>query len=77
MHIQKTLRIAKGNNSNRIGPYPYYLIISICLVDMKVFAKFDEIPSMTLQDIKKILSMHAYTKQLRITKGNNSYRNGP
>ena len=32
---------------------PYYFIISICLVDMKVFARFDEIPSMTLQDIKK------------------------
>ena len=26
---------------------------SICLVHMKVFAKFDEIPSMILQDIKE------------------------
>ena len=45
---------------------------------MKVVAKFDEIiPAMTLQDIKKTLSMHANTKPLRITKGNNSYRIGP
>ena len=28
-------------------------ISSICLVHMKVFAKFDEIPSMALQDIKE------------------------
>ena len=44
---------------------------------MKVFAKFDEIPSMTLQDIKKTLSMHAYTKPFRSTKENNFYRIGP
>ena len=48
------LSITKGNNSNSIGPYPLIFIRSICFVHyMNVFAKFDEIPSMILQDIKE------------------------
>ena len=35
---------------------------------MNVFAKFDEIPSMILQDIKK---QNVTDTPLRITKGNN------
>ena len=53
MFIQKPLRITKGNNSYSIGPSPQFFISSICLVRMKVFAKFAEITSMTLQDIKE------------------------
>ena len=34
-------------------PLGYLFISSICLVHMNVFAKFDNFPSMTLQDIKK------------------------
>ena len=41
---------------------PYIFIISIRLVDMNVFARFDEIPSMTLQAIKE-------TKRNRRTDG--------
>ena len=73
MSIQKLLRITKGNNSNSIGPYSLILIISICLEDRNVFARFDEIPSTTLLDIKETV----YTKSLRITKGNNSNSIGP
>ena len=51
--IQKPLRITKGNNFNSIGPWPLIFISSIGHTLMNVFAKFDEIPSMTLQDIKK------------------------
>ena len=51
--IQKPLRITKGNNSNSIGPLPLIFISSIGHILMNVFAKFDEIPSMILQDIKK------------------------
>ena len=47
------LRRALGATSIELTPSPYVFIISICPVDMKVFARFDEIPSMTLQDIKK------------------------
>ena len=34
-------------------PSPKCFISSICLVHMNVFAKFDEIPSMTLEVIKE------------------------
>ena len=36
-----------------MAPSPYIFIISICPVNMKKYAKFDEIPSMTLKDIKE------------------------
>ena len=55
MHIQKPVRILLWEfNCNRIGPSPYSFIITICVVYMNVFAGFDTIPSMTLQDIKEI-----------------------
>ena len=72
--IQKPLRITKGNNSNSIGPWPLIFISSIGHILMNVFAKFDEIPSMTLQDIKK---QNVTDTPLRITKGNNSNSSGP
>ena len=53
MHIHKLLRITKGNNSHRNGPNPYILIISIGPVDMNKYGRFDEIPSMTLKDVKE------------------------
>ena len=52
MHKQNPLRITKGNNSNRIGHYPFFLTKNVHLVDIKEFAKFDEIPS-SLLDIKE------------------------
>ena len=36
-----------------MAPSPYILIISICPVDMNKYARFDEIPSMTLKDTKE------------------------
>ena len=36
-----------------MAPHPYFFIIIICPVDMNVYARFDEIPSITLKDIKK------------------------
>ena len=53
MYVEKPLRITKGNNSHRNGPSPYFFILSICPVDMNVYARFDEIPTMTLKVIKK------------------------
>ena len=52
MYIHKPLRITKGNNSHRNGPSSLLFIIIICPVDMNVYARFDEIPSITLKDIK-------------------------
>ena len=69
MHIQKPhvalLRITKGNNSNSIGPKLLGFIISICLEDRNVFARFDEIPSMTLKDNKETV----YIKVIKNYKG--------
>ena len=53
MYIHKPLRITKGNKSHRNGPSSLLFIIIICAVDMNVYARFDEIPSITLKDIKK------------------------
>ena len=56
MYIHKPLRITKGNDSHRNGPSSLLFIIIICPVDMNVYAvyaRFDEIPSITLKDIKK------------------------
>ena len=53
MYIHKPLRITKGNNSHRNGPSSLLFIIIVCPVDMNVYARFDEIPSITLKDIKK------------------------
>ena len=53
MYIHKPLRITKGNNSHRNGPSSLLFIIIICPVDMNVYARFDEIPSITLKNIKK------------------------
>ena len=72
--IQKLLRITKGNNSNSIGPLPLIFISSIGYKLMNVFAKFDEIPSLILQDIKK---QNVTDTPFRITKGNNSNSIGP
>ena len=35
------------------APSPYFFVKSICLVYINMFAKFDEIPAMTPQDIKE------------------------
>ena len=53
MHIHKLLRITKGNNSIEMAPSPYIFIMSIGPVDINQYARFDEIPSMTLKDIKE------------------------
>ena len=52
-HKQNPLRITKDNNSNRIGPYLLIFFPNIYLVDIKVFAKFDEIPSLPVQQKSK------------------------
>ena len=36
-----------------LAPSPCFFVLSICLAYMNMFARFDENPAMTLQDIKK------------------------
>ena len=51
MHKQNPFRITKGNNSNRISPY--FSVINIHLMDINVFANFDKISSLPVQDMEK------------------------
>ena len=71
IHKQNALRITKGNNSE-LAPSPFYSNTNVHLVDINVFAKFDEIPSLPVQDIKE----KPKCRGQRITKGNNSNRIG-
>ena len=43
-----------------LAPSPYSFILNICFVYMNVFAQFDAIPSMTLQDIKEICTYKSH-----------------
>ena len=53
IHKQNALRITEGNNSNKIGPKPiFYSNTNVHLVDINVFTKSDEIPSLPVQNIK-------------------------
>ena len=56
-----------------LAPSPYFSITNVHLVDINVFAKSDEIPSLPVQVIKEKLKCC----RQRITKGNNSNRIGP
>ena len=53
-----------------MDPSPYYSIINVHLVDINVFVKSDESPSLPVQVIKEKLKCCG----LRITKGNNFKR---
>ena len=64
-------RIRKGKNS-KLAPSLYFSIINVHLVDINVFAKSDETPSLPVQVIKE----KPKCCRLRITKGNNSKRIG-
>ena len=59
------LRITKRNYSNSIGPYLLGFNLSICLEDRNVFARFDEIASLTFYNIKETV----HTKAIKNYKG--------
>ena len=71
---KNALRITKGNNSIELVPNLFYSKTNVHLVDINVFAKFDETPSLPVQHIKE---KPKYCGQ-SITKGYNSInRIGP
>ena len=57
------LRITKGNIIE-LAPSAYFSIINVCLMDINVFAKFDEIPSLPFQNIKENPKHHRRKKQM-------------
>ena len=59
------LRITRGITLKSLAPSSKVFIVSICLENRHVFARFDEISSMTLKDIKETV----YTKAIKNYKG--------
>ena len=51
-----------------LAPSPYFFVLSICLAYMNMFARFDENPAMTLQNIKE-------TKRYGRTDGRTQHEN--
>ena len=52
-YIKSQLELQREITLIELAPGPYFFVLSICLVYLKMFAKFDDIPAMTLQDIRK------------------------
>ena len=54
-----------------MAPSPYFSIMNIYLVDINVFAKLDEIPSLPVQDIKEkaICTIYACTQSIKNYNG--------
>ena len=73
MHKQNALRITKGNKSTEHSPSLFYSNTNVHFVDINTFAKFDNIPSLPVQDIKEKPKCCGQS----ITKGNNSNRISP
>ena len=52
-YIKSHLELQREITLIELAPSPYFVVQSICLVYMNMFARFDENPTMTLQDIKE------------------------
>ena len=52
-YIKSHLELQREITLIELTPSPYFFVISICLAYMNMFARFDENPAMTLQDIKE------------------------
>ena len=55
-YIKSHLQLQREITLIELAPNPYFLVQSICLAYMNMFARFDENPAMTLQDIKETKS---------------------
>ena len=52
-YIKSHLELQRVITLIELDPSPYFFVLSICLAYMNMFARFDENPAMTLQDIKE------------------------
>ena len=52
-YIKSHLELQREITLIGLAPSPYFLVKSICLAYMNMFARFDENPAMTLQDINE------------------------
>ena len=51
--IKSHLELQREITLIELAPSPYFFVLSACLAYMNMFARFDENPAMTLQDIKE------------------------
>ena len=52
-YIKSHLELQREITLIELAPSPYFFVESLCLAYMNTFARFDENPAMTLQDIKE------------------------
>ena len=52
-YIKSHLELQREITLIELAPSPYFFVLSICLAYMNMFARFDENPVMTLQNIKE------------------------
>ena len=52
-YIKSHLELQREITLIELAPSPSFFVYSICLAYMNMFARFDENPAMTVQDIKK------------------------
>ena len=52
-YIKSHLELQREITLIELAPSPYFFVLSICLAYMNMFARFDEIPAMTLRVIKE------------------------
>ena len=52
-YIKIHLKLQREITLIELAPSPYFFVLSICLAYLNMFARFDENPAMTPQDIKE------------------------
>ena len=52
-YIKSNLELQREISLIELAPSPYFFVLSIFLAYMNMFARFNENPAMTLQDIKE------------------------
>ena len=52
-YIKSHLELQREITLIELAPSPYFFVQSMCLAYINMFARFDENPAMTLQDIKE------------------------
>ena len=52
-YIKNHLELQREITLIELAPSPYFSVQSFCLAYINMFARFDENPAMTLQDIKE------------------------
>ena len=52
-YIKSHLELQREITLIELAPSPYFFVLSICLAYINMFARFDENPAMTLQDIEE------------------------